>query len=230
MKATGEVREETGEAKTGVYGGIFNPIHVGHLRAAEEVVERLGLERMIFVPSARPPHKQADNDDPIAPAEERLAWVREAIADNPHFCVDALEVDREGPSYLVDTLRELRERAGGVPPIFVLGCDAFLEIETWREPESLLALASFAVTTRPPVRQGSLREWLPHHLGAAFEVAPDGLSARHREASTWIRVVEITALDVSASAIRARVRAAALDSPPGKTPPPPSALQEPRSC
>ncbi len=197
----------TGAARTGIYGGTFNPIHLGHLRAAEEVVERLGLKRMIFVPSARPPHKRPDLDDPIAPAEARLEWVREAVADNPKFCVDSLEVDREGPSYLVDTLRTFRERESGVAPIFVLGCDAFLEIGTWREPENLLALASFAVTTRPPVRHGRLGEWLPPDLGAAFEVAPDGLSAQHRAAGTWIRVVEITALDVSASAIRARVRA-----------------------
>ena len=74
-------------ALLGIFGGTFNPIHLGHLRAAEEVVERLGLDHMCFVPSARPPHKQAEAGDPIAPAELRLEWTRLAIRDNPRFRV-----------------------------------------------------------------------------------------------------------------------------------------------
>jgi nicotinate-nucleotide adenylyltransferase len=92
----------------GVYGGTFNPIHVGHLRAAEEVAEALGLSRVIFVPSATPPHKSDERDDAIAPAADRLTWVRLAISGNPRFEASAIEVERGGASYLVDTLRELR--------------------------------------------------------------------------------------------------------------------------
>jgi nicotinate-nucleotide adenylyltransferase len=194
------------DPRSGIYGGTFNPIHVGHLRAAEEVAEVLGLERMLFVPSARPPHKHADPDDPIAPAALRLAWVRAAIAGNPRFGVDPIELDRDGPSYLVDTLRTFADRLAPERPVFTLGCDAFREMDTWREPKALLSLACFAVTTRPPLRRGSLQEWLPEGLGAAFEVAKDGLSARHRDAGTWIRILEITAIDVSASSIRRRIR------------------------
>lgn len=190
----------------GLYGGTFNPIHVGHLRAAEEVAEQLGLARMIFVPSARPPHKRSEDDDPIAPADARLAWTRAAVASNPRFSVDPLELERDGKSYLVDTLRSFGERLTPARPVFTLGCDAFQEMDTWRDPATLLGLAHFAVTTRPPRRQGSLSQWLPEGLGDAFEVAPDGLSARHRRAGTWVRLLEITALDVSASAIRSRIR------------------------
>jgi len=99
----------------GVYGGTFNPIHVGHLRAAEEVAEALCLERVLFVPSATPPHKVDDQGDAIAPAADRLAWVRLAIAGNPRFEASAIEVERGGASYLVDTLRELRANQRGVP-------------------------------------------------------------------------------------------------------------------
>ncbi len=96
----------------GIYGGTFNPIHVGHLRAAEEVAEALGLARVIFVPSATPPHKTEEPEDAIAPAADRLAWVRLAIAGNPRFEASAIEVERGGASYLVDTLRALRAQHG----------------------------------------------------------------------------------------------------------------------
>jgi nicotinate-nucleotide adenylyltransferase len=190
----------------GIYGGTFNPIHLGHLRAAEEVTEQLGLDRMLFVPSATPPHKRAQDGDPIAPASERLAWVEAAVASNPRFEALPLEVERGGPSFLVDTLRALGERPFKEHPVFTLGCDAFREMGTWREPKTLLTLANFAVTTRPPEPRASLGDWLPEGLGQAFEIARDGLSARHLEAGTWIRLIEITALEVSASSIRRRIR------------------------
>ena len=192
-----------GRARVGVFGGTFNPIHLGHLRAAEEAAEALELERVLFVPSARPPHKDADSET-IAPAGLRLGWVRLAIAGNPRFQVDAVEVERTGPSYLVETLPELHARIG--PVWFLLGRDAFAELATWREPERLLTLADFAVLTRPPVRKGSLAEWLPSALRGALELAPDGRSAVHRDAGTRVHLVEITALDVSSSDIRARLR------------------------
>ena len=193
----------------GIYGGTFNPIHAGHLRAADEVMAQLGIERMIFVPSARPPHKNAENGDPIAPASERFAWAQAAVEADPRCEVDPIEVEREGKSYLVDTLRTLGKRLAPGQLVFVLGADAFREMDTWREPRTLFTLAHFAVTSRPPLRQGSLPEWIPEGLGADFEMAEDGLSARHRAASTWIRLLEIDAIDVSASSIRERIRTGA---------------------
>ena len=192
------------DRRIGVFGGTFDPVHVGHLRAAEEAAEELALERVLFVPSARPPHK-APHADVIAPAEARLAWVRLAVADNPRFAVDPLEVERPGPSYLVETLRSLGRRFGRERLVFLLGRDAFTELATWREPETLLTLADFAVLTRPPLRGGGLARWIPDALAAPLELAPDGRSAVHREAGTRILLVEITALDVSSSEIRARL-------------------------
>lgn len=197
----------------GVLGGTFNPIHVGHLRAAEEVAEVLRLSRVLFVPSAQPPHKSGSDDDPIAPAADRLAWARLAVRDNPRFEVDPLEIERGGASYAVETLAALGERLGE-PPVFVIGRDAFLEIGEWRDPAALFTLAHFAVISRPPYagrtgpdgRAGDLGAWLPEIVRGEVELDADGVTGRHPSGTT-VRLVEIRALDVSASDIRERIRA-----------------------
>jgi nicotinate-nucleotide adenylyltransferase len=192
----------------GVYGGTFNPIHVGHLRAAEEVSEALGLVRVLFVPSAIPPHKTDAPRDGIAPAALRLAWVRLAISDNPGFGIEPIEVERGGASYLVDTLGVLRERLArsDEEPVFLVGSDAFAEMGAWREPERLFALCHFAVMVRPPRRTGCLADWLPEEVRDEIELAPDGRSGRHRRSGTWQRVIEMAGFDVSASDLRRRLR------------------------
>jgi nicotinate-nucleotide adenylyltransferase len=193
-------------ARVGIFGGTFNPIHVGHLRAAEEVVECLSLSRLVFVPSAQPPHKVARADDPLAPAAERLAWLRAAVAGNPRFEVDALEIERGGASYTVETLRSISDSIAPERPVFVIGHDAFVELDSWREPELLFELAHFAVMTRPPVTTGVLADWLPKSVRDDIDLAADGSSGRHRETGTWVRLLTIPGLDVSASDIRARLR------------------------
>ena len=189
----------------GVLGGTFNPIHLGHLRAAEEVSEILGLERMVFVPSAEPPHKEGV-DEVIAPAKLRCEWVRRAIADNPRFALDLLEIERPGPSYSVDTLRSFGERLAPEKPVFVIGQDAFAEIETWRDPSTLFTLAHFAVITRPPVGGSSLAEQLPARFAQQFDLDREGEFGRHRTAESWIRWIQISALEVSSTDIRRRIR------------------------
>jgi nicotinate-nucleotide adenylyltransferase len=189
----------------GVLGGTFNPIHLGHLRAAEEVCEILGLERMVFVPSAEPPHKEGEQEV-IAPAKLRSEWTRRAIADNPRFALDLLEIERSGPSYTIDTLRSFGERLAPEKPIFVIGQDAFAEIETWRDPSTLFTLSHFAVITRPPVGEGSLAGQLPARFAQDFDLDSKGKLGRHRTAATWIRWIHISALDVSSTDIRRRIR------------------------
>lgn len=193
-------------AATGLFGGTFNPIHVAHLRAAEDVAETLGLTRVVFVPSASPPHKRPTGDDVLAPAERRLDWVRRAIAGNPRFRADDLEVARGGLSYTVETLRTFGERLAPERPVFLIGQDALSEIDTWKDPEQILALAHFAVMTRPPWPRASLADLLPGGLGGAFRFASSADLAEHRTAGTWMRLLPITALDVSASDLRARLR------------------------
>lgn len=194
------------QARIGIFGGTFNPIHIGHLRAAEEVVCALRLERLIFVPSADPPHKTAAPGDRIAPAQERLKWIELAIRGNPRFEVDALEIERGGASYSVDTLRTIGARIAPEKPVFIVGQDAFVEIDSWREPEALFELANFAVITRPPVALTSLADWLPRCLRGIAEPDPSGVFALYHRAGTWIRLVEIPALDISSSDIRIRLR------------------------
>ena len=194
------------QARIGIFGGTFNPVHIGHLRAAEEVVGALHLERMIFVPSADPPHKVDIPGDRIAPAGLRLKWVQLAIRDNPRFEVDELEVERGGASYSVDTLRTIGERIAPDKPVFTIGQDAFVEIDSWREPEALFDLAHFAVITRPPVALASLADWLPRCIRNVVEPDHSGVFALHHRAGTWIRLVEIPALDISSSDIRIRLR------------------------
>ncbi len=193
-------------ARTGLLGGTFNPIHVAHLRAAEDVADALGLERVVFVPSATPPHKTPTTADVLAPAELRLAWVRRAITGNPRFAVDDLEVRRGGLSYTVETLRLYGERLAPERPVFLIGEDALAEIHTWREPEAILALTHLAVMTRPPRPTLSLAEVLPRALCSAFRFDPGGDGARHESAGTWIRRIPVTPLDVSASRLRALIR------------------------
>jgi len=194
------------QARIGIFGGTFNPVHIAHLRAAEEVVGALGLERMIFVPSADPPHKVDVEGDRIAPAEERLHWVRMAIRGNPRFEADALEVERGGASYSVDTLCTIGERIAPEKPVFTIGQDAFVEIDSWRDPEALFDLAHFAVITRPPAALASLADSLPSCIRNHVEPDPGGVFARVPRAGTWIRLVKIPALDISSSDIRNRLR------------------------
>lgn len=187
----------------GLFGGTFNPIHLGHLRAAEEVREGLGLERVIFIPSATPPHKRSDPADPIAPAVQRLDWVERSIADHKGFSVDRVEIDRAGKSYLVDTLTSIRARGSGRrPPVFIVGSDAFAQMGDWKEPERLFTLSDYAVMTRPPGLLVHLADAMPAVVRDAFDFSEDGRIALHREAGTRVELVTITALDISSSMIR----------------------------
>jgi len=189
--------------RIGVLGGTFNPIHLGHLRAAEEVAEALALERVLLVPSAQPPHKPAGGGA-LAPGAVRLSWVEAACAGNPRLSPSDIEVVRGGPSYTVDTLRALGE-IHSARLVFILGSDAFAELGTWREPKQLFALADFAVMARPGT-PGRLADWIPKPLRGEFELDLGGDSARHRATGAVLRAVAISALAVSSSDLRDRVR------------------------
>jgi nicotinate-nucleotide adenylyltransferase len=189
--------------RLGVLGGTFNPIHVGHLRAAEEVAEALALDRVLLVPSAQPPHKAVG--EALAPGPVRLAWVEAACAGNPLLAACDVEIARGGASYTVDTLRALAERAAPGRPVFIIGSDAFAELDTWREPKQLFALADFAVMARPGT-PGRLADWIPDPLRGEFELDPRGDSAHHRATGGDLRAVAISALAISSSDIRERIR------------------------
>jgi nicotinate-nucleotide adenylyltransferase len=132
--------------RVGLFGGSFNPIHFGHLRAAEEDRETLGLDLVYFIPAASPPHK---TEGGLAPAEHRLQMVRLATKGNRHFMVSDVEVRRTGRSYTIDTVRFFLSTQRGPSTLFlIMGADAFAEFDTWKDHEELVKLCSLAVHTR----------------------------------------------------------------------------------
>ncbi len=133
--------------KTGLFGGTFNPVHMGHLRVAEEALRQFGLARVVFIPTGQPPHRQVENG---VPGEVRYAMVELAIAGRPGLCVSRAELDRPGPAYTVDTIALLtREYPEGVA--YIVGADIFSQIEIWHDWPRLLALCPFIVAPRPGV-------------------------------------------------------------------------------
>jgi nicotinate-nucleotide adenylyltransferase len=132
--------------RVGLFGGSFNPIHFGHLRAAEEVREMLKLDLVYFVPASSPPHKP---EGELAPAEHRLQMVRLATKGNRHFMVSDAEIRRAGRSYTIDTAKHFTTTLRHQAQIFILmGSDQFLELETWKDCDELVKLCSIAVHTR----------------------------------------------------------------------------------
>ena len=142
----------------GLFGGSFNPPHVGHLAVAEACAEAAGLDRVLWMPAATPPHKR---DDPgLAPADERLALVRAATAGNDRFEVSDLEIARDGVSYTVDTLRQLRDAHPGADLALLVGGDSLAAFATWREPRAILDLARLVAYRRPGADLGDVPAWV----------------------------------------------------------------------
>jgi nicotinate-nucleotide adenylyltransferase len=177
---------------TGVFGGTFDPVHVAHLALAEAARDVLGLERVLFVPAGEPPHKVGLS---ITPAEDRFAMVQAAIAGNDGFAASRVELDRDGPSYTVDTLRSLRaeQRAAGDTRdlALILSAEAFLALPTWHDPRGVLERAALVVAPR---------EGYP-------DAAPDFLE-RHF-AGVPVRAVFLDGPRLRLSASELRTRAAA---------------------
>lgn len=131
----------------GIMGGTFDPVHFGHLRAAEEVLQGFGLEKVIFVPSGKPPHKPLTE---VSPPEHRYSMTLLATADHPRFEVSRIEIDRPGFSYTLDSLKQLRQILGREKDLyFITGLDAILSIPTWNGYRKLFELADFIAVTRP---------------------------------------------------------------------------------
>ena len=146
--------------KIGILGGTFDPIHLGHLRTAEEVGEKLGLEKVFLIPSASPPHK---TNGPVTPFQHRLAMARMAAQASPLLEAMDIEGQRPGLSYSIETLKELQQMHCPEPELFfILGTDAFLEIETWREYRRLFDYAHFVVIQRAGHEEKKIDSFLMH--------------------------------------------------------------------
>lgn len=185
--------------KWGLLGGTFDPIHTGHLRCAEEVREMFGLDRVVFMPAARPPHKTHYE---ISAFTHREQMVRLAIADNPYFECSDVEEQREGRSYSIDTVSYFQEQyPHDLEIYYIVGQDAFQAIQTWKDWEKLLTLCHFVVMTRPGYENRSLAGIVPSAFAETFTYRKQDRGFRGpRGCSIYFR--EVTFLDISSSRIR----------------------------
>lgn len=163
--------------KIGILGGTFNPIHIGHLILAEEAREKLGLDKVIFVPTFLPPHKDNSN---IAPASDRLTMIKLAIEGNKYFIVSDLEIKRNGRSYTIDTINEFKEKFGSDDLYFIIGSDLLKYLEEWKDLNEIIKIVKFIAATRP---------------GYPLEKIP-----------SYINTLPIRAVDISAFEIRECVK------------------------
>ena len=167
--------------RIGIFGGTFDPVHIGHLILADYALTELRWDSVVFVPCNIPPHKGAVS----APASHRLSMLREAIAGNSRFEISTVELERGGVSYSVDTVKQLRENFGPETELsFLVGADSLLEMSTWKDPAALLEMASLAVVDRPGCDLGQM---------------PQDLRSR-------VTLVRAPLIGVSSSEIRKRVK------------------------
>ena len=176
------MRRMEARRRIGIMGGTFDPIHHGHLVAASEVAERFGLDEVVFVPTGQPWQK---GDVTVSPPEDRYLMTVIATASNPRFQVSRVDIDRPGPTYTIDTLRDLRKAYGSEAELyFITGADALEKILSWKDAAQMFELAHFVGVTRP-----------------GFE-----LSDAHLPADT-VRLVQVPAMAISSTDCRARVAA-----------------------
>ena len=168
--------------KIAIMGGTFNPIHYAHLLSAEEVRDGLGYDKILFIPSARPPHK--DSRDIIAP-EHRYQMTLLATSDNSDFEVSRIELDRVGPSFAIQTIKELQAFYGKECDLaFIIGADSLIDFKIWKDYDEILNICRFIVTTRP---------------NYCLDKVPSDLRER-------VQYFSITGVDISATKIRERIR------------------------
>jgi len=190
--------------RIGVFGGTFNPVHAGHVRAAAVIRARFGLDRVLFVPSFLPPHKDTSE---IAPPADRMAMVALALRRFRHLVASPIEIEAGGTSYSIVTLDRIGRSCPGARIFFIVGADAFRDIETWREWRRVLERCLFIVTTRPGSRLAEARAALaPEYRSGVCGVGPATRIDEGLLSSRRIFFVRIPALDVSSTEIRARVR------------------------
>jgi nicotinate-nucleotide adenylyltransferase len=171
--------------RVGILGGAFNPPHVGHLVCAQEALVQLGLGKVVFMPTARPAHREIEQDPGV---EVRADLCEAAIADDDRFELSRAELDREGPSYTVDTLRELREAAPDDELFLLLGGDQAAALPSWREPEEVLELATVAAVERVGFSRSAITLRLANLRGGRD-----------------VRFLEMPLIQVSSSMVRRRV-------------------------
>ncbi|MEW6571057.1 MAG: nicotinate-nucleotide adenylyltransferase [Nitrospirota bacterium] len=192
--------------KIGVFGGTFNPIHYGHLRASEEVRERLGFKKILFIPSKSPPLKEKNLANPA----HRFEMSRIAISGNRFFELSDIEFRMKGKSYSVKTLEELKKTEAGADIFFILGIDSFLDIPHWWHPERLLGLTNFVIISRPGFKFIDLRS--AHHIKIEEKIlkkidnADIPYYCANIGSNRYAILLRVTDMDISSTEIRKLIR------------------------
>lgn len=174
--------------KMGIMGGTFNPIHIGHLILAEEAKNHFGLDKIIFIPTGKPPHKHWDN---VADSVHRYEMTLIATIDNPDFIVSSIEIDREGTTYTIDTIKHLINKYNNTEFYFITGADSIVEIFKWKDTEKLLSLCNFITAKRAIVSDNKLEKTIldiEKRLGTTIDILP------------------IPYIDISSTNIRQRIK------------------------
>lgn len=182
----------------GILGGTFDPVHNGHVQIALDIHQALGLQETRLIPCRIPPHR----DMPLASAAQRLAMLELVANDHIELSVDTRELEREGPSWMVDTLASLRNEFGESPLCLILGADAFNKIDSWHEWQKLISLAHIVIADRPDcvlVQSGAVEEFLNQH-------STDNKQDLLKQAAGYIYCCPVTQVDVSSTELRVKIR------------------------
>ncbi len=180
----------------GIFGGTFDPIHNGHLRTVAQVHRQIQFDKVLFIPAAVPPHRDA----PVATAEQRLEMLCLATNEYSGFQVDERELHRKGPSYTVDTLQSLRNDYDGHALCLIIGMDAFLGFNTWHRWQDIPTLAHIVVMQRPGWKSDDqLPDW-------CWQTRFQNIETLHEQLAGMVCMSEVEPIDISASAIRAKFK------------------------
>ena len=189
--------------RIGLFGGTFNPVHWGHLRSAEEIREMFDLNQVIFIPTNISPHKESKE---TIPANHRLIMLDIAVNNNALFFTSDVELKRTGKSYSIETINHFKQTFEEEPTIyFVLGMDAFLDINSWKSYQELFSLCNFIVMTRPGYEAKELDQIIPDQIMKDFVYHPDKRKFVH-SSQFAIYFREITSLDISSHSIRTFIK------------------------
>jgi nicotinate-nucleotide adenylyltransferase len=197
--------------RIGMFGGTFDPVHLGHLRACLEVREEFGLDRVYLIPSAVPPHKAPGR---VSDPATRIEMLRAAVAGDPAFIVSPAELDREGPSYTIDTVRAFQADFSADHHLFlIIGLDAFLEIDTWKAYPELLSRVAFLVMLRPwgaegdgEARMADVKRFVSDRISDRYRFCAESARFDHPDRPP-IYFTKVTAMGISSTQVRGLVRA-----------------------
>lgn len=196
--------------RLGLFGGTFNPIHLGHVQVVREVKAGFDLDKILIIPSALPPHKKLNS---VVAAEDRLEMIRLAFSNDPTFVISDIELKRSGPSYTIDTVRHFKSISPENTKLyFILGMDAFWEIDTWKSYDDLFDLIPFIVMSRPISGENrtqsewkSLNNYLQSTISKGYTFSVSQSSFIHIKKQP-VCVFNVTPVDISSTTIRERIK------------------------